>query len=148
MRIRRACMDDLDRIVEIEKLCFPEDVLFTRGLFSFLLRNVTALVACDNDEIVGFVIGYLTGRTGVIYTIDVHPDHRRKGVGSALLGAIEREMQAAGARRFRLEAAISNTAALNLYRKAGYVEGEVLRNYYGYGKDAVRLWKEVSNTPP
>jgi len=138
-------MEDLDRIVEIERLCFPGEVLFTRGLFAFLLRNATALVACD-DEIIGFVIGYLTGRTGVIYTLDVHPDHRRKGVGSALLDAIEREMQAAGARRFRLEAAISNTAALNLYRRAGYVEGEMLRNYYGYGKDAVRLWKEVSTT--
>lgn len=145
MRIRRACIEDLDRIVEIERLCFPEEVLFTRGLFSFLLRNATALVACD-DEIMGFVIGYLSGRTGVIYTLDVHPDHRRKGVGSALFDAIEREMQAAGARRFRLEAAISNTAALNLYRRAGYVDGELLRNYYGYGKDAVRLWKEVSTT--
>ncbi|MDH7596676.1 MAG: N-acetyltransferase [Methanothrix sp.] len=145
MRIRRACIEDLDRIVEIERLCFPEEVLFTRGLFSFLLRNATALVACD-DEIMGFVIGYLSGRTGVIYTLDVPPDHRRKGVGSALLDAIEREMQAAGARRFRLEAAISNTAALNLYRRAGYVDGELLRNYYGYGKDAVRLWKEVSTT--
>lgn len=143
MRIRRACIDDLDRIVEIERLCFPEEVMFTRGLFSFLLRNARALVACDDDEIIGFVIGYLTGRTGVIYTIDVHPEHRRRGVGSALLDAIEREMGAAGAKRFRLEAATSNRAALNLYRKAGYVEGELLRNYYGYGKDALRLWKEI-----
>ncbi|ABK15118.1 MAG: GNAT family N-acetyltransferase [Methanothrix sp.] len=142
MRIRRACIEDLDRIVEIERLCFPEEVLFTRGLFSFLLRNATALVACD-DEIMGFVIGYLSGRTGVIYTLDVHPDHRRRGVGSALLDAIEREMRAAGARRFRLEADTSNRAALELYHRSGYVEGEVLRNYYGYGKDAVRLWKEI-----
>ncbi len=143
MWIRRASIEDLDSIVEIERLCFPEEVLFTRGLLAFLLRNAVTLVACEDDTIVGFVIGYLSGRTGVVYTLDVQPAHRRKGVGRALLNAIERYLVTLGARQLRLEAATSNKEALSLYRKAGYVEGELLENYYGHGKDALRLWKKI-----
>jgi ribosomal-protein-alanine N-acetyltransferase len=141
MIIRKAEPGDLSRIVEIEGLCFPEETAFPPGMFAYLIRYATTLVALEDDAIVGFIIGFADGETGFIYTLDVHPDYRRKGIGSMLISALEEMLRAMSAKRIRLEAALSNPAALALYRKAGYSEREMLRNYYGKGLHAVRMWK-------
>jgi ribosomal protein S18 acetylase RimI-like enzyme len=31
-----------------------------------------------------------------------------------------------------------------MYRKAGYREGELIKSYYGRGKDAIRMWKDLA----
>jgi ribosomal-protein-alanine N-acetyltransferase len=141
MIIRRAEPGDLSRIVEIEGLCFPEETAFPPGMFAYLIRYAITLVALEDDIIAGFIIGFASGGTGFIYTLDVHPDYRRKGIGLMLISALEEMLRAVRAKRIRLEAALNNPAALALYRKAGYREREMLRNYYGRGKHAVRMWK-------
>ena len=145
MKIRRAEPEDLPFIVEIEGLCFPEETAFPAGMFAYLIKYSVSLVACEpEDRVIGFIIGYTSGRSGAVYTLDVHPTHRKKGVGSRLVQAMEEELRAQGARAIRLEAALENPEAIELYRKAGYRERELVRNYYGRGKDAVRMWKELS----
>lgn len=142
MRIRAAEPEDLPAIVEIEGLCFPEETAFPPGMFAYLIRYSIVLVASKSDhEVVGFIIGYPSGRVGAIYTLDVHPDYRRRGIGSRLIAALEEELQAYGAKSIKLEAAIDNPDALELYRRSGYKESELVRNYYGRGKNAVRMWK-------
>jgi ribosomal-protein-alanine N-acetyltransferase len=144
MKIRAAEPGDLSAIVEIEGLCFPKETAFPPGMFSYLIKYAASLVACESDEddkIIGFIIGYASGRMGIIYTLDVHPDYWRTGIGSALIAALEKELSAEGAKAVRLEAALDNPGALELYRRAGYRERELIRDYYGRGKDAVRMWK-------
>ena len=142
MRIRKAELTDLSKIVEIESLCFPEETAFPPGMFAYLIRYATVQAAFEDNSMAGFIIGYASGDVGFIYTLDVHPDYRRKGVGTTLIHALEERLHSQGAKRIRLEAAIVNPAALELYRKAGYHEKELLRSYYGRGKNAVRMWKE------
>ncbi len=145
MKIRRAEPRDLPFIVEIEGLCFPKETAFPAGMFANLIKYSVSLVASESeDRVIGFIIGYTSGRSGAVYTLDVHPIHRKKGVGSKLVRAMEEELRAQGARAIRLEAALENPGAMELYRKAGYRERELVRNYYGRGKDAVRMWKELS----
>lgn len=143
MNVRTAGLADLSKIVEIEGLCFPEETAFPPGMFAYLIRYATTLAAFEDDRMEGFIIGYASGRTGFIYTLDVHPDYRRKGIGGMLIQTLEKTLRAQGVMRIRLEAALDNPAAMNLYRKAGYREKERLRNYYGRGKHAVRMWKET-----
>ena len=78
-----------------------------------------------------------------IYTLDVHPSYRRNGIGSKLLLALEEKLALLGAQAIRLEAALDKPGALELYRKAGYRERELVRNYYGRGNHAVRMWKNL-----
>jgi [ribosomal protein S18]-alanine N-acetyltransferase len=147
MKVRAAEQSDLPIIVEIEGLCFPEETAFPPGMFSYLIRYSNALVACEsgeydaNDEVVGFIIGYASGRMGIIYTLDVHPSYWGRGIGSALIAALEKELSEEGAEVIRLEAAVDNPRAMELYRRAGYRERELIRGYYGWGKNAVRMWK-------
>lgn len=143
MKVRAAELADLSEIVEIESLCFPEETAFPPGMFAYLIRYAMTLAAFEGNGMAGFIIGYASGDTGFIYTLDVHPDYRKKGVGSMLIRELEEMLHSQGAERVRLEAAVKNPAALALYRKAGYNERETLRNYYGRGKNAVRMWKEL-----
>ncbi len=144
MNIRRAEPEDLARIVEIEGLCFPEETAFPAGMFAYLIRYSETLVACDPGGcVLGFIIGYTSGTGGAIYTLDVHPRYRRRGIASHLLRSLEEDLRSLGAKSIRLEAAVKDEGARELYRKAGYRERQLARNYYGRGKHALRMSKEL-----
>jgi ribosomal-protein-alanine N-acetyltransferase len=143
MRVFAAELKDLSRICKIEELCFPYETAFPPGMFAYLIRYATTLTAFDGNRMAGFIIGYTSGRIGLIYTLDVHPDCRRRGVGTMLIRALEDRLRAQGAKRVRLEAALDNPDAQSLYRRAGYCEGSLIRDYYGRGKHAVRMWKDL-----
>jgi len=112
-------------------------------MFAYLICHSVALVACDDGKVMGFVIGYTSGSGGAVYTLDVHPLYRRRGIGSRLILALEERLKGQGARAIRLEAALERPETLELYRKAGYRERELVRHYYGRGKHAVRMWKSL-----
>jgi|SRR5271157_294166 len=136
LRVRDASIADLDRLCEIERGCFAEEA-FTKRQISQLLTdyNSISLTAIENGDIIGFIIGmiYPEGKTvtGHILTIDVSPDHRRKGIGRMLLQEIEGIFAQKSVQACLLEARENNVAALNLYRKLGYTEIGRLENYYG-----------------
>ncbi|MBK7385486.1 MAG: GNAT family N-acetyltransferase [Methanothrix sp.] len=144
MRIRRAEPRDLPQMLQIESLCFPEETAFPPGVFAYLIRYAVAIVACEpEDQILGFIIGYTSGSAGAVYTLDVHTGYRRRGIGIKLLLAMEKRLARMGANAVRLEAALEKPGARRLYRKAGYREREIIRNYYGQGCHAVRMWKAL-----
>lgn len=144
MKIRNAQPGDLAQIVQIEGLCFPEETAFPPRMFAYLIRYAVSLVACEPENMVrGFIMGYTSGKTGAVYTLDVHPGYRRRGIGSKLLASLEEKLALLGAQAVRLEAALDRPEAVELYRKAGYQERELVRNYYGRGNHAVRMWKNL-----
>jgi ribosomal-protein-alanine N-acetyltransferase len=144
MMVRRAEPRDLAQIVQIEGLCFPEETAFPPKMFSYLIRYAVSLVASEPEKkVLGFIMGYASGRAGAVYTLDVHPGYRRKGIASKLLLSLEENLSQLGAEAIRLEAALDKPGAVELYRKAGYQERELVRNYYGRGNHAVRMWKKL-----
>ena len=56
-----------------------------------------------------------------LYGIDVYPDARRKGYGSAILRAVEALVFRDGKNRLGLNVVGANEAAIALYQKNGYV---------------------------
>jgi ribosomal-protein-alanine N-acetyltransferase len=133
--IESASIGHLDRLYEIEKECFKDEA-FTKNQIAYLLSiyNSISLVAKENGKIVGFVIGTLDFEgdiiVGHVLTLDVCPSHRRKGVGTKLLQELEKIFLNNGAKKCRLEAREDNVAALNLYRKLGYIKVKRIDNYY------------------
>ena len=78
------------------------------------------LVAVTRDgEVVGTCRVLLEGGAGRLGRLCVRRDHRGAGLGEALLAEAERAARGAGAERMDLHA---QTAALGLYRRAGYAE--------------------------
>jgi len=126
---------------------------FTEEQLAYLLEHARgmSLVAQIDGEIAGFIVGLIynhgTTRTGHVYTIDVVAKHRRKGVGLRLLRELEQRFVEKGVGICYLEVRRRNVAALELYRKQGYTEVNVLKDYYSKGIDGVRLRKKLSSPP-
>ncbi len=55
-----------------------------------------------------------------IFLLYVAPEHRRRGIGSALMQQAETWAKDMGDRQIGLQVFLSNQPALNLYRKLGY----------------------------
>ena len=92
------------------------------GLDTFARRNPeTFLVAADGDRIVGSAMGAWDGRRGWLYHVAVVPELRRMGLGSALVGAVEAALRAAGCRRVLVLVEAANEPALSFWAARGYV---------------------------
>lgn len=78
------------------------------------------LVADEEGEVVGVVMGAYDGRRGWIYRLAVAPDRRRSGVGSALIAELEERFRAMGVHRIRLLAYGSNAAGRTFWERLGY----------------------------
>jgi len=147
--IRRASLRDLDTLCEIEKECFTSEA-FTREQIGYLLRTPmgVSLIAETDHETVGFIIGliqeYGDARIGHIFTVDVLTKHRRRGVASRLLDDLERIFRERGVQTSHLEVRADNLAAQELYRKHGYMDVGVLKNYYGRGIHGIQLKKNLT----
>jgi len=147
--IRRASLKDLDTLCEIEKECFTSEA-FTREQIGYLLRAPmgVGLVAEINHEIVGFIIGLIQGygsaKIGHIWTVDVLTKNRRRGVASRLLDDLEQIFMKRGVQTSHLEVRADNLAAQELYRKHGYMDVGVLKNYYGRGIHGIQLKKNLT----
>jgi len=145
--IQRATIDNLETLYQIERECFTIEA-FSKQHIAYLLENPNAvsLVAKINNTIAGFIIGLIHRHderiTGRIYTLDVAVTYRRKRVGLKLLGEIERIFAKRGVKICYLEVRKDNVAALELYRRHGYVEVEELKDYYR-GAHGVRLKKKL-----
>lgn len=77
------------------------------------------LVAWADDEPLGHAHLALSDPPA-LQDVSVRPEHRRRGVATALADAAERAALARGFDRLRLSVSIDNDAALALYRHLGY----------------------------
>lgn len=89
-----------------------------------------------------------TDRTYDLYWIAVHPDAQRSGAGAALLGDVERRLEARRARLLVIETSsrADYAGTRHFYDKRGYAEAARLRDYYAPGDDRVLLSKRLTGS--
>lgn len=136
--IRAAAADDLLRLAHIHAACFAER--WTAEALAELLQSpgVIALVApC------GFVMARVAADEAEILTLAVEPSARRKGTASALLAEAARRARKRGATAMFLEVSTANRAARALYRQLGFATVGRRRSYYGRGRDALILKRDL-----
>lgn len=96
--------------------------------------------APDRKELVGVLVVWLVLDEAHVGTIAVHPDHRREGLGRALMLTALAEAAKEGAVLVYLEVRRSNQAAIRLYQELGFqIVGERKRYYQDNGEDALLM---------
>jgi ribosomal-protein-alanine N-acetyltransferase len=97
-----------------------------------------------SGEVVGYCFWWRAADEADIHTVTVAPQLRRCGVASQLLRSVVDSACSHGIRRLTLEVRSSNHAAIALYRKHGFSEDTVRRDYYGKGEHAVLMSRALS----
>lgn len=115
----------LKEMVLLDTLCFSKEdaypfevmnyffsFLSSFGIGYFYKENLIAFILCNGNHIV---------------TLDVHPDHRRKGLGENLLNYAISLIKKKGHKKVYLEVDKDNYPALKLYKKLNFKIEEEFR---------------------
>lgn len=78
------------------------------------------LVALKKTEVVGTVMAGYDGHRGWLYRVAVAPEHRRQGIGAALVREAEARLWALGCVKINLQVTGSNAKEAGFYRRLGY----------------------------
>jgi ribosomal protein S18 acetylase RimI-like enzyme len=78
------------------------------------------LVAEVEGQLVGAVIGGYDGRRGMVYHLAVAPEHRRNGIGVALMRELEARLKDKGCLKCYLLVTRENSTLLGFYRALGW----------------------------
>ena len=144
IEIRDMQNSDLDRVLEIENLCFKapwgKDDLY-REINDNKLA-VMSVVTVD-DLVVGFCDYWNTFDSGTICQIAIHPNYQHQSLGSRLLEEVFKDARAKKVRTLTLEVRESNEKAINFYKKYGFKIALCKESYYSNGENAIYMMKEI-----
>lgn len=140
--IRDVRTEDAELLYEIDQICFPAYLAYSRVEFLSYLRHPLLIgkVAEVHGKVCGFAIARLAGGPlAHVITLDVVPEARRRKVGTRLVEALHREFRKRGVTRVTLEVDASDEVAQRFYLNMGYTRGELLRGYYKGRNDAYSM---------
>jgi ribosomal-protein-alanine N-acetyltransferase len=145
--IRPYVLSDFVRLCEIDRICFPPSMAYSQAELRYYLagKRAIGLVAEISLGIAGFTVGRTEGRgLAHVITLDVLPEARRRGIGTALMDALHRELDRLGTKAVVLEVSTENSGAQRFYERLGYQTANLLRGYYSGTGDA---WLMIRRTP-
>ncbi|NLU49613.1 MAG: ribosomal protein S18-alanine N-acetyltransferase [Syntrophomonadaceae bacterium] len=137
-------MTDLEQVMAIEKVSFPTP--WSREAYEAELFNQLACyIVSEHDGVVtGYAGAWCILDEAHITNVAVHPEWRGQVLGEELLRTLEQMVFLRGARRITLEVRPSNTPALRLYRRLGFLPVGLRKQYYAdSNEDAIVMAKPI-----
>jgi len=144
--IRPAELRDIDALVAIENRCFTTDRLSRRSFRHILARGHARTLLEEADGVVrGYVMVLFHIGTSLarLYSIAVDPAWRERGIGPALVEAVEQAARDEGCVSMRLEIRRDNPASITLFRRFGYRQFGTHADYYEDHMEALRFEKTL-----
>jgi ribosomal-protein-alanine N-acetyltransferase len=153
-KLRKFTPDDLQSVMQINRVCLPEN--YTDVFFIDLHQRFpeTFIVAEEDGKIVGYIMcrievglaSFSLGgliRKGHVVSIAVLPQGRRKGVARALMTTAMEGMRYYKAKQCYLEVRVTNTAGVALYKKLCFDVSRTNKGYYSDNEDAYVMTKKL-----
>lgn len=133
----------IEGVLEVDKLCFSipwsRESFIDEVLQNKFARYVTAIF---EDKVFGYAGMWLIAGEGQITNIATHPEYRGMGVASSMLESLLAICKEEKILSITLEVRSSNSAALNLYKKYGFFQEGLRKQYYAdNNEDAIIMWK-------
>ena len=147
MKIEPMQSAHIASVAELERVSFS--VPWSENGLREELRNENAhfLVALSGDKLLGYMGVHEICGEAYITNVAVFPEYRRLGIGETLIDAATHGAESRGCEFITLEVRVSNTPAIELYKKEGYnVVGQRKNFYSNPTEDAfimTRYLKEV-----
>lgn len=145
--IRNVKKDDIDEILLIEREAFrtpwSKNAFLCELSKNYDNKNIFLVaVLKETEKVIGYIIGDKIINFTNILNIAVEKNHRKKGIGFALLKTFEEECIKSGFNAITLEVRESNENAINLYKKCGFFIQGRREKYYEGVEDALLMWKK------
>ena len=144
MDILKVSHSDLDKILEIENESFIKPFKKENFLYELNENPFSRFykLLIDN-EIIGFLLLYVTFDSSSIVQIAIKKDKRNQGFAEFLLQNIEKLLIKEEVNFITLEVRVSNVPARKLYKKLRYEEINIKKGYYEDGEDAIYMVKGI-----
>lgn len=123
-------MSKIDEIYYTEECCFAEP--WTLAMLESELGNPLSVIetACRDGKTVGYALGRVVADEAELLKICILGDYRRQGIAEKLLSELLAKMREKGAAACYLEVRSRNLPAISLYKRLGFAEVGLRKNYY------------------
>ncbi len=133
VQLRAADARDIDAVDRVMAAAFDprfgEAWTRSQSLGVLAMPGVRLTLALVDDAPAGFALVRAIMDEAELLLLAVDPAHRRTGIGSALLRAVEADCTARDVRKLHLEVRSGNTA-VRLYARHGFAQIGERRGYY------------------
>lgn len=153
--LRRFNTNDLQSVIEINRVCLPENY----ASFFFMDTYQSCPEAFLVAEILGRVVGYVMcriehgfsefrrlrfTRKGHVISVAVLPEFRRMGMGNTLVSEALTALTQLNIEECYLEVRTTNEPAIRLYQKMGFDITRRVPHYYFDGADAYVMCRTLN----
>ena len=141
--IRKMRASDVDAVAELEQQIF-RDAWTGKGIMDTLQSKQAFLLVAEEEAVLGYCIVYYVLDEGEIARIAVGEPFRKRGVGQAMLHAVEEICRSLGVTRLLLDVRESNETARKFYTVFGFKVDGIRKNFYDFPKEhAVLMSKDI-----
>ncbi|MGG3737629.1 ribosomal protein S18-alanine N-acetyltransferase [Aeribacillus pallidus] len=142
---RTMTIDDLDGVMEVERLSFPCPWSRESFVNELTINHFASYTVAEfKGKIIGYCGVWIIVDEAHITNIAIHPHFRGRKIGEALLIHVMKLAKEKGAFTMTLEVRVSNHVAQSLYRKLGFQNGGIRKNYYTDNQeDAQIMWVKL-----
>ncbi len=140
--IREFKPQDLQQVIEIANESLTERY-FPQLFLDIYEAWPRGFLVAEFHEILGFIAGSKLSNEARVLMLAVRKEHRRRGIGSALLRKFMAICKSEGLVSIRLEVRTSNITAIEFYKRFGFNIISFIPNYYTNGDAAYVMWRMI-----
>ncbi|MGG1680106.1 ribosomal protein S18-alanine N-acetyltransferase [Neobacillus sp. NRS-1170] len=134
--------EDIDQVLVVEQASFT--VPWSREAFYNELHNnkfAVYIVLEEDNKIIGYCGTWIVIDEAHVTNVAILPEFRGRNLGETMLRKLMSVSREMGAKSMTLEVRVTNHVAQSLYRKLGFQNGGIRKNYYSDNQeDALVMW--------
>jgi len=152
--LRQFTPTDLEAVMNINRVCLPENYAAFFFMDTFNTLPETFVVADFQGRVAGYIMCRMEhgfsdlrklrfAKKGHIISVAVLPEYRKQGMGFSLVEQALMALSTLDADECYLEVRTTNYPAIDLYKKMGFEITRTIPRYYFDGSDANVMTKAL-----